>query len=77
MGFEEDSCPSPQSTDLGISGQNLVEVPASLSIPVLSGRMVQSTGPGESLKKVKFISVQISAHHNQPTQDLPLFSLPN
>ena len=76
MGFEEDSCP-PQSTDLGISDQNLVEAPASLSIPVLSGRMFQSTGAGDSLKKVKFFSVQISAHHYQPTQDLPLLSLPN
>ena len=76
MGFEEDSCP-PQSTGLGISSQNRVEAPASLSIPVLSGRMVQSTGPGEPLKKVKFISVHISAHHDQPTQDLSLFSLPN
>ena len=76
MGFEEDSCP-PQSTDLGISGQNLAEAPASLSIPVLSGRMVQSTGAGKPLKKVKFFSVQISAHHYQPTQDLPLFYLSN
>ena len=75
MGLEGGSCPSPQGKVLRISGQNFVEAPASLWVPVLSGRMIQSTGPGAALRKVKLISVQMSFHYYQPTQDpAPLFS---
>lgn len=49
-------CPSPQGKVLGISGQNIVEVPASLLFLVISRGTVQRTSPGGSLRKVKFIS---------------------
>lgn len=60
--------PSPQGDILGISGQNLVEVPASLLVPVPSRRTVQSPGPGGSLRKARFISALVSSHCRRPTQ---------
>lgn len=52
----------------GISGQNSVEVPASLLVPVICRGPVQSTSPGGGLRKAKIVSAVVSSHRRHPAQ---------
>lgn len=57
--------PFPSGHVLGIARENVVEVPASWLVLVISRRTVQSTGPGGGLRKAKFISALASSHHHR------------